>query len=243
MAGSILGIEGVACQRFFPSREGSRWFQVNFKTERCNASALKAKRTPTKPQVAPRDLTSEGSTHLQQIMEREAGYQNALNQSYMTGNNASRETFAATNWDPYEDDDNYDDSEDDDSEDDYDDSGYWSNIDGPSATPYREMSAGVLRGSTKVVFDEFLEILFQLCVTLCTETFVDGQPSSTLLVYFSGVLGFSADCHKFQLARQYCPKFSAIIYKQRILLLELALPVAKHYHWYSPRPRAAQFEP
>ncbi|EGU81602.1 hypothetical protein FOXB_07885, partial [Fusarium oxysporum f. sp. conglutinans Fo5176] len=448
------GLKGVACQRFFPSREGSRWFQVNFKTERCN--------------VAPRDLTSEGSTHLQQIMEREAGYQNALNQSYMTGNNASRETFAATSlwlartqwssvyrgsrrdvlramtrppnrhclntdyilgqgaldetlnfvstqederkiscimgafdsvidrcentvrstshnilcwllssrlqsrrespfalvadknsevryrrtqkqflafvfrlyrmasgarkdvieakvrpeiyaeldriwnhniwclfeiskgtwpaierqednptgpspttsgvlsinnasdatvhddrrtcateseedeegenadiedWDPYEDDDNDDDSEDDDSEDDYDDSGYWSNIDGPSATPYREMSAGVLRGSTKVVFDEFLEILFQLCVTLCTETFVDGQPSSTLLVYFSGVLGFSADCHKFQLARQYCPKLSAIIYMQRILLLELALPMREYTTIGIPqRPRAAQFE-
>ncbi|KAJ9419839.1 hypothetical protein FOXG_22180 [Fusarium oxysporum f. sp. lycopersici 4287] len=151
---NVPWIEGVACQRFFPSREGSRWFQVNFKTERCNASALKAKRTPTKPQVAPRDLTSERATHLQQIMEREAGYQNALNQSYMTGNNASRETFAATSlcnttvhdnrrtyateseedeegknadiedWDPYEDDNNDDDSEDDDSEDDYDDSGY-----------------------------------------------------------------------------------------------------------------------
>ncbi|RKK67491.1 hypothetical protein BFJ69_g14459 [Fusarium oxysporum] len=100
-------------------------------------------------------------------------------------------------WDLYEDDDNDDDSEDDDTEDDYDDSGYWSNIDRPSATPYREISTGVLRGSTKVVFDEFLEILFQLCVTLYTETFVDGQPSSMLLVYFSGVLGFSADCHKF----------------------------------------------
>ncbi|KAI3571257.1 hypothetical protein IWW34DRAFT_824845 [Fusarium oxysporum f. sp. albedinis] len=141
------------------------------------------------------------------------------------------------------DDDNDDDSEDDDSEDDYDDSGYWSNIDGPSATPYREMSAGVLRGSTKVVFDEFLEILFQLCVTLCTETFVDGQPSSTLLVYFSGVLGFSADCHKFQLARQYCPKLSAIIYMQRILLLELALPMREYTTIGIPqRPRAAQFE-
>ncbi|KAJ0126905.1 Uncharacterized protein HZ326_29991 [Fusarium oxysporum f. sp. albedinis] len=105
------------------------------------------------------------------------------------------------------------------------------------------MSAGVLRGSTKVVFDEFLEILFQLCVTLCTETFVDGQPSSTLLVYFSGVLGFSADCHKFQLARQYCPKLSAIIYMQRILLLELALPMREYTTIGIPqRPRAAQFE-
>ncbi|KAH7247477.1 uncharacterized protein BKA55DRAFT_514321 [Fusarium redolens] len=468
---NVPWIEGVACQRFFPSREGSRWFQVNFKTKRCNASALKAKRTPTKPQVAPRDLTSEGSTHLQQVMEREAGYQNALSQPCITGKNACRVTFASTSlwldrtqwssvyrgsrrdvlwamtrppnrhcltmlfvlrrqgalddtlnfvspredeqkissimgafdsvidrcentvrstshntlcwllssrlqsrrespfalvaeknsevryrrtqkqflafvfrlyrmasgvrqdvteakvrpeiyaeldriwnhniwclfeiskgtwpaierqednptgpspttsgvlsindasdatvhddrrtcateseedeeggnadvedWDPDEDDDNDDDSEDDDSEDenDCDDSGYWSNIDGPSATPYREMSAGVLRGSTKVVFDEFLEILFQLCVTLCTETFVDGQPSSTLLVYFSGVLGFSADCHRFQLARQYCPKLSAIIYMQRILLLELALPMREYTTIGIPqRPRAAQFE-
>jgi hypothetical protein len=40
-------------------------------------------------------------------------------------------------------------------------------------------------------FSEFLELLFQLCLTLCTETFVDGQPDSALLVYFSGILGFS----------------------------------------------------
>jgi hypothetical protein len=91
---NVPWIEGVACQRFFPSREGSRWFQVNFKTERCNASALKAKRTPTTPQVAPRDLTSEGSTHLQQVIGREAGYQNALSQPCITGKNACRETFA-----------------------------------------------------------------------------------------------------------------------------------------------------
>jgi hypothetical protein len=38
--------------------------------------------------------------------------------------------------------------------------------------------------------NELLELVFQLSITFSTEEFVDGQPSSSLLVYFSGVLGF-----------------------------------------------------
>ena len=55
-------------------------------------------------------------------------------------------------------------------------------------------------------FDEFLELLFQVCLTICTETFIDGRPDSTLLVYFSGILGFSGDCRQFLLAKQYCSR-------------------------------------
>ncbi|KAI7765622.1 hypothetical protein LZL87_014286 [Fusarium oxysporum] len=38
-------------------------------------------------------------------------------------------------------------------------------------------------------FNDFLELLYEVCLTLCTETFITRQPGSTLLVYFSGILG------------------------------------------------------
>ncbi|KAJ0143399.1 Linoleate 10R-lipoxygenase [Fusarium oxysporum f. sp. albedinis] len=41
---------------------------------------------------------------------------------------------------------------------------------------------------------EFLELLFELSLSITMENFVDGQPGSALLVYFSGILGFSSDC-------------------------------------------------
>jgi hypothetical protein len=36
-----------------------------------------------------------------------------------------------------------------------------------------------------------LEMLFKLCVLFITQTFADGRPQSSILVYFSGVLGIS----------------------------------------------------
>jgi hypothetical protein len=73
--------------------------------------------------------------------------------------------------------------------------------------------------------EEFLELLFELSLSLTTESFVDGQPGSALLVYFSGILGFSSDCRRFQLAREYCPNLSGLIWVQRLLFLEYALPL------------------
>jgi hypothetical protein len=91
----------------------------------------------------------------------------------------------------------------------------------------RELHAAINQSEKWVeeTFNEFLELIFQLCLSICTETFDDGQPDSTLLVYFSGVLGFSADCRGFLLAKQYCPYLSGLIYIQRLLLLERALPL------------------
>jgi hypothetical protein len=65
---------------------------------------------------------------------------------------------------------------------------------------------------------EFLELLFELSISLAMENFVDGQPGSALLVHFSGVLGFSSDCRRFQLTREYCPNLSGLIWVQRLLL-------------------------
>jgi hypothetical protein len=47
---------------------------------------------------------------------------------------------------------------------------------------------GVAEESSDAV-NQLLELLFQLSITFSTEKFTDGQPSSTLLVYYSGVLG------------------------------------------------------
>ncbi|EXK77216.1 hypothetical protein FOQG_18067 [Fusarium oxysporum f. sp. raphani 54005] len=82
--------------------------------------------------------------------------------------------------------------------------------------------------SNMAMFIEFLELLYQLCLTICTERFNEGRPSSTLLVFFSGILGFSQDCKHFLLARQFCPYLSGLIYIQRLILMERALPLREY---------------
>jgi hypothetical protein len=72
--------------------------------------------------------------------------------------------------------------------------------------------------------DKLAEIVFCLSVFFITEEFTDGQPSSNPLVYYSGVLGFSDDGSTFRRAKDYTPQLSALIYIQRLLLLEFALP-------------------
>ncbi|KAH7205327.1 hypothetical protein BKA60DRAFT_579418 [Fusarium oxysporum] len=71
---------------------------------------------------------------------------------------------------------------------------------------------------------EVLEFLFGLIMAFCTEEVMDGRPDSTLLVYYSGVLGFSADLTGFLLARSYISNLAVLIYIQRLLFLEYTLP-------------------
>ncbi|KAF5698067.1 hypothetical protein FMUND_15204, partial [Fusarium mundagurra] len=87
--------EHVACQRFFPSREGSKWFQVNIQTKG-RAGRSEVKSSTKKPQETPRVLTSEASTHLQQVIDRESRYREALGQPRTTINDTGTDTFAAT---------------------------------------------------------------------------------------------------------------------------------------------------
>ncbi|KAH7154784.1 hypothetical protein DER46DRAFT_688925 [Fusarium sp. MPI-SDFR-AT-0072] len=135
------------------------------------------------------------------------------------------------------------DEDDEDDESDYDDSGYYTDIDRSTVGTHQDLFAGISGDSATSACDQFLELLFQLCIMLSTESFLNGQPSSTLLIYFSGILGFSAECQKFQLARQYCSKLSAMIYIQRILFLEQALPLRRYRFIGIPqRPEAGQFE-
>ncbi|PCD22310.1 hypothetical protein AU210_016099 [Fusarium oxysporum f. sp. radicis-cucumerinum] len=133
------------------------------------------------------------------------------------------------------------DSEDD--ELDHDDSAYGSDQAEFSGDTYPELRNQAGGGLDIAAFDNFLELLYEVCLTLCTETFIAGQPGSTLLVYFSGILGFSKDCQHFLLARQYCPQLSGLIYIQRLLLLERALPFRPYHTIGIPqRPHTQQLE-
>ncbi|KZL78863.1 hypothetical protein CI238_13008 [Colletotrichum incanum] len=67
-------------------------------------------------------------------------------------------------------------------------------------------------------------LLFELIMLFCTQEVHDGDPSQTLLVYFSGILGFTKDFHSFQPPRNYTSHLAALIYIQRLLFLEYAVP-------------------
>ncbi|KAH6874261.1 recQ helicase-like protein [Thelonectria olida] len=71
---------------------------------------------------------------------------------------------------------------------------------------------------------EMVDLLFALSLALCTEHLTNGLPQSTLLVYFSGILGFSDTANQFLPARVYTSYLSGLIYIQRLLFLEQALP-------------------
>ncbi|KAJ3454047.1 hypothetical protein MRS44_018679 [Fusarium solani] len=89
--------------------------------------------------------------------------------------------------------------------------------------------------------EEVLEFLFGLIMAFCTEEVMDGRPDSTLLVYFSGVLGFSADLTGFLPARSYTSNLAALIYIQRLLFLEYALPAQGYPRLgIARRPRTGQ---
>ena len=91
--------------------------------------------------------------------------------------------------------------------------------------------------------DKLAELVFRLSIFFITEEFTNGQPSSNLLVYYSGVLGFSDDGSTFRRAKDYTPQLSALIYIQRLLLLEFALPFRAYTYVCLPRrPPQGHFE-
>jgi hypothetical protein len=57
-----------------------------------------------------------------------------------------------------------------------------------------------------------LKLLFELSMTFSMAQFVNAQPSSSLLVYFSSVLGFSSDGQNFLSVTKYAPCLSGLIY-------------------------------
>ncbi|KAH6874606.1 hypothetical protein B0T10DRAFT_541130 [Thelonectria olida] len=90
---------------------------------------------------------------------------------------------------------------------------------------------------------KLLELLFGLGLALCTEPLTDSLPSSTVLVYFSGILDFSTSLQTFLPARSYTSYLSRLIYLQRLLFLKMALPL-RGYSVLSiiRRPKTTQLE-
>jgi hypothetical protein len=72
---------------------------------------------------------------------------------------------------------------------------------------------------------------------------VNGRPASSLLVFFSGILGFSPNCGGFRRPGNYTSHLSALIYCIRLLILERAIPLTAHSALGWPqRPWRAQHE-
>jgi hypothetical protein len=78
----------------------------------------------------------------------------------------------------------------------------------------------------------------QMSLFLCQEPYVNGNASSTLLVYFSGILGFSVSGLTFERPRNYTTKLSGLIHCMRSCMLEATLPRFEHFsNGWQMRPR------
>ena len=97
----------------------------------------------------------------------------------------------------------------------------------------RAKSKSIPNATFKV--DKLAELAFRLAIFFITEGFTDGQPISSLLIYYSGVLGFSNDGSTFRRPSDYTLQLSALIYVQRLLLLEFALPSRTYAYVDLPR--------
>jgi hypothetical protein len=78
----------------------------------------------------------------------------------------------------------------------------------------------------------------------CEETMrCTGRPILCWLVYYAGVLGLSDDGRTFRRAKDFTPKLSGLIYIQRLLFLEVALPHnAYESITISQRPQSAHLQ-
>ncbi|PVH90818.1 hypothetical protein DM02DRAFT_664634 [Periconia macrospinosa] len=99
-----------------------------------------------------------------------------------------------------------------------------------SDLPTREPFSSGGSGEMHAAATELLQILFELCIAFMTEEFRDGQPSSSILVYYSGVLALQGTGEIFRTAKLFTPILSQLIYIQRLLFLEYALPYEAYPH-------------
>ncbi|KAL2886881.1 hypothetical protein HOO65_050002 [Ceratocystis lukuohia] len=75
---------------------------------------------------------------------------------------------------------------------------------------------------------DFLEQYFQFNLSLVTQESPDGRPGSTILTYFSAILGLTRDGQSFHQARDYCTNLSGLLYIQSLIFLESALPLTAY---------------
>ncbi|EXM13918.1 hypothetical protein FOTG_17654 [Fusarium oxysporum f. sp. vasinfectum 25433] len=92
-------------------------------------------------------------------------------------------------------------------------------------------------------YEELLQYVFGLSMSLCTQPLIDGQPSSTILIFACGIFGFSPGLNTFLPARSYTSYLSGLIYIQRLIFLEYALPLRDYPTLgITRRPRTRQLE-
>ncbi|KAI5456252.1 hypothetical protein BGZ63DRAFT_409329 [Mariannaea sp. PMI_226] len=91
--------DGIYCQRFFPSRAGSRWFEVGQK-----AKASRKQPGITRSSIAtlsglpdkPPSLTPEAYAHVKAVMEREERYHQVENQPRNSSRVLGQQSFTST---------------------------------------------------------------------------------------------------------------------------------------------------
>ncbi|KAL6411744.1 hypothetical protein AUP68_04118 [Ilyonectria robusta] len=88
--------EGVLCQRFFPSRAASRWFEVGRKMAGCKSTGRPTGPTSAGQSTHPASLTLETREHLQGVLDRELKYMEAENQPRVYSKALGDDSFAAT---------------------------------------------------------------------------------------------------------------------------------------------------
>ncbi|KAH7231630.1 uncharacterized protein BKA55DRAFT_524254, partial [Fusarium redolens] len=88
--------EGVACQRFFPSRAGSRWFHVDSQTRLQRDVHKKVHTDSFQSRVAPQELGPVSCSHLSEVVEREKKYWETMNQPRLSSKDMDSGSFATT---------------------------------------------------------------------------------------------------------------------------------------------------
>ncbi|RYC78340.1 hypothetical protein BFJ63_vAg18788 [Fusarium oxysporum f. sp. narcissi] len=96
LSAELQRIEGVACQRFFPSREGSRWFEVLQDTGKSKKGARLAKSSRPDLSKDVRSLNCEARAHLSDVLEREENYFDQMNQPRMSAKDLGSDALAST---------------------------------------------------------------------------------------------------------------------------------------------------
>jgi hypothetical protein len=116
--------------------------------------------------------------------------------------------------------------------------------DAPISSPGENGAVATTERERVVGFEAVLEdLMLRFGYFLVTEEYEDGNSASTLLVYFSGILGISIDGLTFERPSNYTSKLSALIYCSRLLIIESTLPRFAHqYIGWPARPRYNQSE-
>ena len=117
----------------------------------------------------------------------------------------------------------------------------------PDSEPHEEDNPPQKATTTTDVAKSLDETLADLTLGfvhfLATEEYDEGRPSSKLLIYFSCVLGISANGTTFARPLNYTSQLSGLIYCARLILLESVLPRFAHptLEW-SARPSSGQLD-